>query len=192
MQKTSFLTLILLFAVALLAAYMATTSATTIQAFIRFFGLAGFMLLCVTLLIGPLMFLNPKEFGAFVEPRRAIGISAFFFVLMHFLLLLAYVFNWDIAIAFSLLPLQLGAIAFFIIIILTAISNDYAMRLLGPWWKRIQQFNYLIFVLSFAHFLMVSGFLMGNNVGNGELLMILLGIVVIALQVYVFVKRKTS
>ena len=95
MQKPSWLFLLLLCGVALIGAYQSLFQIGAATSYVRFFALAGYFLLCVTLIIGPLTVLWPKEFAAYVEPRRAVGISCFVFAIIHGLLVLGPRWGWN-------------------------------------------------------------------------------------------------
>ncbi len=191
MQKSSMLFFLLLVSLALLGGYYATLEGQPAQILIRFMGVSAFLLLCVSLMIGPLFVFRPKEFAQLVEPRRAVGLSAFVFVLVHGLLVTALYFGWNIEIMLGFLPLQIGAAAAIILLVIAAVSNDFALARLGPWWKRIQQLNYIAFVLSMFHFLAQSGITTGARPTNiAEYALLALGALVIVMQVAGFIVRK--
>ena len=190
MQKTSSLfTLIILAIVSLLSYFMAVTGPNAF--FTQFSGLAAFMLLCISLIIGPLVVLNPKVFAPLLEPRRSIGIITFFFVLVHFLSVLIWGLQWNFLLIFSFPFLALGLFAAFIISILFLTSNDYSMRLLGRYWKFIHRFNYIAFILAFTHFVMQVYLRSGTKFTIIEIVMVALGVVTIILQIMGFMKRRS-
>ena len=190
MQKTTNLfTLIILAIVSLLSYFMAVNTPTTF--FTQFSGLTAFMLLCITLIIGPLVVLNPKVFAPLLEPRRSIGIITFVFVLIHFFSVLIWGFQWNFLLIFNFPPIVIGFFAAVLMSLLFLTSNDYSMRKLGKWWKRIHRLNYIIFILAFIHFVWMSGILLGfDQLNIVEFIMMILGIITIILQVSGFVKRK--
>jgi len=158
MQKNSLLFLIVLPALGLLACYQALFPVPAQTAVIRFLGLASFFLLCVSLLIGPAAVLWPQRFVALVEPRRAIGMLAAVFALLHFSLIAILVFGWNISLVFSFIPLLVGMAALLLLLALAAISNDFSLHKLGlPTWKAIQRFAYLAFILSFKSAIELTG-----------------------------------
>jgi len=202
MNRASALFLVLLGIIAMLAFYQAFFPLPTSTSFIRFFGLSGFFLLCITLIIGPLSVLWPKAYAVLIEPRRATGIAAFVFILAHFLLVLITVFGFNLAFIFSDHSNITAFLAFLILIALTITSNDFSIRALGAGnWKNVQRLTYIVFVLSFAHFLLkVNGLAIQNIRGItvynlAQLGLIALGIITILLQLagfYVRIKRKAS
>ncbi|MDO8339794.1 MAG: hypothetical protein Q7T16_04005 [Candidatus Burarchaeum sp.] len=202
MNRASALFLLLLCSVALLAFYQALFPLPTSTSFIRFLGLSGFFLLCITLIIGPLSVLWPKAYAVLIEPRRATGIASFVFLLAHFLLVLTTVFSFNLAFIFSVHSNLTAFLAFLILIALTLTSNDFSIRVLGAGnWKNFQRLTYLAFVLAFAHFLLkVEGLAIQNIRGTtvynlAQLALIALGIITILLQLagfYVRIKRKAA
>jgi len=196
MNKTSFLFLLLIGAVILLGAYNSLFPVPASTAFIRFFGLSAFMLLCVSLIIGPLALIWPATFAQLIEPRRAIGITTFVFVLLHLVLLALARFDSDfVATLFSTNPIVTVS-ATVLLLALTLTSSDSAVKVLGAGlWKNIQRFNYLAFVLSFTHFILLSNGLFTNVrgvmfVNISEVAMVALGIVTVLLQAAGFITRK--
>jgi sulfoxide reductase heme-binding subunit YedZ len=188
MQKTSQLFWFLLIGLALLAFYQAFFPVPAVTAFERFFGLAAFFLLCVSLLIGPLMVLWPQRFAAWVEPRRAVGLSAFVFLLGHFLLVGIHFFGGDFSRVFSLFQYGIAFIAFLVFLALALTSSDWAVKKMGgiPW-KTLQRLAYLAFLFSLIHFLLdTNGLFVPVNsvvfVNLAELLLLLLALATIVLQ----------
>jgi DMSO/TMAO reductase YedYZ heme-binding membrane subunit len=188
MKKSSGILLALLSAVALATGFIAYTNQGELT---RPLGMAALVLLCFSLMIGPLAVIWPKRFGLLVEPRRAIGIATFLFVLVHLTLAYAFTFRWNVFGALRLPQIQLGAIAASILFVLAFLSNDFALKKLGKWWKRIQQFNYLAFVFAFGHFWYQSHLIRGfNRVGFLDLAVLGLGLMAVVLQIAGFFTRK--
>ena len=196
MQKPSFLFLLILGAVALLGAYQALFPIPAMTSFVRFFALTAYLLLCVSLLIGPLTVFWPKAFGQIIEPRRAVGISCFVFVAVHGLLVIGPRYGWDLSPLVSNLGLAATIPATLVLLALTLTSSDYAVKALGPvLWKNVQRFNYLAFALSSAHFILQSNglFLDVNGktfINIAEAALLLLGAAVVLLQVAGFFERR--
>ncbi len=196
MNKSSFLFLLLIGAMILLGAYNSLFPVPASTAFIRFFGLSAFMLLCVSLIIGPLALLWPATFAQLIEPRRAIGITSFVFVLLHLFILALARFDSDFAAALLSTNPVVTVTATALLFLLTITSSDFAVKTLGAGlWKNVQRFNYLAFVLSFAHFILFSNGLFINVRGTmfvnlAEAALALLGIVTILLQIAGFITRK--
>lgn len=197
MQKISFLFLLLVIGIALIGIYEAFSGSVASVSFVRFFALSGFFLLCLSLIIGPLVVFWPKEYATLIEPRRAVGLLAFFFTAFHVILVMSLYLNWQIALVISQLSLLIAVPAVLILLVLALTSNDFAVRKLGMiWWKRIQIFNYLAFILVFVHFIMNANGLFvrtetGLFINFAEVGLVLLGIVTVGLQIAGFLMRKS-
>lgn len=196
MKKTSWLLLITIFALALLAAYNGTLEQNGARTAIRFLALGGFFLLCLSLIMGPLAVLWPKMFIELIESRRAVGIGAFIFLSLHFILAFSLYFGWNFGFVTSDFALVLATPGMLILFALTITSCDWAIQKLGMKnWKRVQYFIYLLFAISFAHFLLkASGpaFLPAPFPAwnLAEATMVLLGIMAIILQIAGFLERQ--
>lgn len=193
MKKTSFIFLLLVLGIAAIAGLTALSRAPAPGTMmVRFLGLSAFFLLCASLLIGPTIIFFPS-WGELAEPRRAVGISAFVFVLAHLLIVAALYFNLDIAMMATQVPIIIGAAAALILLALASTSSDMAVKTLGPKnWKLVQQFNYLAFLLSFIHFFLEIKGLHGGSIAPAEITMLALGVVVVILQIAGFLKRMTK
>lgn len=198
MNKASLLYLILFGAIALIGAYEALFPLPAPTAFTRFFALSAYLLLCVSLMIGPLVVLRPKEFVQLMEPRRAVGIACFIFVLLHVLLAVSIGFGGNIGVLFYGANMWVATLATLILLALTLTSSDYAIRKLGPAaWKNIQRLNYLAFALASLHFISYATGLFVNVNGNmfvnaAEVSFLLLGVLTVILQVAGFAARRKS
>ena len=76
--------------------------------------------------------------------RRQFGITVFLLALAHYLLLrllpiAAGIFPFSLPVGFEVF----GSLALFILFALFVTSNNYSMRKLGPWWKRLHRFVYV-------------------------------------------------
>jgi len=196
MQKASFLYLLIVIALALLGAYHAVAVPSSLTAFIRFSALAAYMLICITLLIGPLTLLWPKSFAQIVEPRRAIGISSSLFVLLHAGLYIAMRLGWSFDYLWGFPMVVTATPALILLFMLTITSADFAIKTLGAGlWKSVQRLNYLAFILVSAHFLLKSNGLprisaSGQGINLAELAMVLLGLATIIFQFWGFLARR--
>jgi|WetSurMetagenome_2_1015567.scaffolds.fasta_scaffold55722_3 DMSO/TMAO reductase YedYZ heme-binding membrane subunit len=196
MQKSSWLFLLLICAVALLGAYQALFPIPASTSYIRFFALSAYLLLCVSLMIGPLTVLYPQTFAQTVEPRRAVGIACFVFAILHGILVIWLKWDWGLA----PLLVSLGSLATIpatlILLALTLTSSDYAIKKMGPaLWKNVQRFNYLAFAFSSVHFILLANglFVQVNGktfVNIAEVALLLLGIATIGLQLAGFFSRR--
>jgi methionine sulfoxide reductase heme-binding subunit len=137
---------------------------------VRFYGLTAIAFLYVALLATPLTLALPTFplRAIYIKARRAIGVSAFFFGLLHgsiafFILLggfpgLPYLPNrYLLAISFS-------ATGLVILSLLTATSFDAAVRYLGTRWKPLHRFVYLAGTLILFHALLLGTHL--SNLAN--------------------------
>lgn len=75
--------------------------------------------------------------------RRQLGIMVFLLALMHYMLLrflpiAAGIFPFSLPVGFEIF----GSLALFLLFALFVTSNNYSMRKLGLWWKRLHRFVY--------------------------------------------------
>lgn len=196
MQKPSWLFLLLLLGVALIGAYQSLFQIDAMTSYIRFFALAGYFLLCVSLIIGPLVAIWPKEFAQYVEPRRAVGIACFVFAVIHGLLVLGPRWGWDFGFLLAG-PGSMSTIpATLILLALALTSSDYAIKVMGPaLWKNVQRFNYFAFIFSSVHFVLLANglFVQVNGrtfVNIAEAALLCLGIATVVLQAAGFATRR--
>ncbi len=164
---------------------------------IRFFAVSGFLLLCVSLIIGPLVTFFPKKFAPLLKERRAVGVIAFILILAHFALVFALAYNYNLVFLFSIFSIVIAVPAMIILFLLACTSFDKAIRKMGfSKWKLLQRFNYIAFILSFVHFvlnlngyfvLLPSGLVFVNI---AEVLLIILGVITIILQIAGFFKKR--
>lgn len=118
-------------------------------------GLIGLQLMVAVLAVSPLRRLTGINLLRF---RRAIGVLAFAFVLMHFLiwLLLDLQLNWrQIGTDLTKRPfIILGFAAFLLLIPLAVTSNNWSVRRLGgAAWRRLHWLTYPAAVLGALHYL---------------------------------------
>ncbi|MDP3897704.1 MAG: ferric reductase-like transmembrane domain-containing protein [Mesorhizobium sp.] len=126
---------------------------------IRPTGEFGAMLLIAALAISPLQTILPN--AAWVawlrHRRRDIGLAAFLYTLLHLIVFSASIgrLDWIVqGIAFA--SMWTGWLAFGLLAAVAAISNEGAMRRLGPWWKRVQRLAYPAALLTLAHWLLLT------------------------------------
>ena len=96
-----------------------------------------------------------------IKFRRAIGLIAFFYVLLHLLAWLVLDMNllWgQIAADIAKRPyITIGMVAFVLLIPLALTSSDRVIRRIGPHnWRRIHRLIYAIVLLAGLHFVMVG------------------------------------
>ncbi|SFE36677.1 protein-methionine-sulfoxide reductase heme-binding subunit MsrQ [Roseivivax sediminis] len=91
--------------------------------------------------------------------RRALGILAFSYVLLHLLVWLAL----DVQIPAQIWAdiakrpyITVGMAGFVLLLPLVATSNDRAVRWLGPRWRRLHRLTYLAVLLGAIHYVMLA------------------------------------
>jgi len=190
MKATKKMWIITIIAIILLATYSLLFPLPPQTMLIRFFALSGFLLLCLSLLIGPLATILPKIFCKLISARKWVGIWAFVFIFIHFLLVFIYSYYLDAALLLSSPQIALALIATILLALLTITSINKIVQKLGyTKWKTIQRLAYIAFTFSFIHFLMDTNGLfikLPNNttfLNLAETLMILLGVMTILLQI---------
>lgn len=115
------------------------------------------ILLYITLLATPLtqQFPNLPYRILYIKARRAIGVSAFFYGLMHgsisFFVVLGGWSGLGELPALGIFAVTASSLALLILALLAATSFDYMARLLGPRWKILHRFVYIAAVLIVFH-----------------------------------------
>ncbi len=125
---------------------------------------ASYILLCMTLILGPLVKIVPPL--RFLLPwRRELGIAFVVAALLHVTIYTAH-FRWDVFRFFTETSQQgdatlldnafsisnwLGLLALSYAVVLAITSNDIAQNILGRGWKFLQQQSYTLFVLVAVH-----------------------------------------
>ncbi len=84
--------------------------------------------------------------------RRQLGITVFLLALAHYMLLrllpiAAGIFPFSLPVGFEIF----GSLALFILFALFLTSNNYSMKKLGHWWKRLHRFVYLAVEILVLH-----------------------------------------
>ncbi|MCY3885068.1 MAG: ferric reductase-like transmembrane domain-containing protein [Gammaproteobacteria bacterium] len=116
-------------------------------------------LLIVTLAITPARRLFPKirALRWFVARRRDLGIATFLYAAMHTLAYLVKKSNFKVILSeASEIGVLLGWLAFVVILLLAATSNDYSVRRLGPHWKTLHRYVYGAALLTFLHWILTA------------------------------------
>lgn len=134
--------------------------------------------LYLALLAGPLtkLFIWFPMRAQYIKARRAIGVSAFFFALLH-----ARFAFFDLLGGFSSLPtfngtyliaITLSSIALLILTLMAATSFDYMVKKLTfPKWKMLHRFVYVA-----ALFILIHAILIGSRFQEFLIIRILLGV----------------
>lgn len=94
-----------------------------------------------------------------IKHRRAIGVSAFFLVLVHLLvwLLLDVQSLERIWVDIVKRPyITIGMIAFVLMLPLGVSSNNWSVRKLGPLWRKLHKLTYIVAILGAVHLVMVA------------------------------------
>lgn len=110
--------------------------------------------LIVALMATPLALLLPGWRGPrwLKRNRRALGVAAFGYSLLHTVLYLADKAGLDPVLAdLPKFSIWTGWVAFIVFVPLAVTSNDWFVRRMGLWWKRLQRGTYAAAVLTLAH-----------------------------------------
>ena len=128
----------------------------------QWYGIVSFILLYFTLLPSPLYAVFPRfpYKQIYVKARKALGVSAFFFALIHsYLGFFKFVGGfeglqfWSARFAWSLL---FGFIALVILTILAITSLKYFIQRLGKYWKLLLRSVYIVSILILVHSVTVT------------------------------------
>jgi methionine sulfoxide reductase heme-binding subunit len=120
-------------------------------------------LMIIAMALSPLVSLvGPKPWlNWLVQRRRAIGVAAFAYAVLHLIFYLIDMGNLgDIIAEFWALGIWTGWAAMLVFVPLALTSNDHSMRLLKAGWKRVQRLVYPAAILVLVHWIFVH-----NNVG---------------------------
>jgi len=135
-----------------------TLSANPIQTATVVTGRTAIYLLLVSLFCTPLN--NIFKMSVFIHIRKTVGLFAFYYSLVHFLIFL--VIDYELNLAW-ILPelaqkpfLQIGIAALILLLLLAVTSLQTIKISLGIWWKRIHSFVYLIASLIIVHVALAS------------------------------------
>jgi len=126
-----------------------------INALERVLGETGLKLLLVGLAITPL-----RRFAGInlLRFRRAIGVTAFAYIVVHLTVWLVLDLQSFARIWSDILKrpyITIGMVAFTLMIPLAVTSNNLSLRKLGPLWRKLHKLTYIIVVLGGIHFVMV-------------------------------------
>ncbi|MDO8625084.1 MAG: ferric reductase-like transmembrane domain-containing protein [Candidatus Diapherotrites archaeon] len=122
------------------------------------FGFVSFIFISLALAVTPIKTLFPKfPFNAsLVYARRAMGVSAFAFALVHAAANFVFLFDAKISAymdfnAVNEQALVASSLAFTILLAMTATSTDWAVRKLGKRWNTLHKSIYLAYPLIIYH-----------------------------------------
>jgi len=145
----------------------------------------------VSLILGPLAVIDSK-YASLIEPRRAVGLAAFFFAVFHITLVSGIYFSWQPLAALAFLPNIVAVPAAFVLLLAAITASDFAVQKMGmKTWKTVQRLVYIGFAFVLAHVLLVTNG--AGSLGPLQICLLALAVAAIALQFYGFYlmrKRK--
>ncbi len=115
-------------------------------------------LIIAALMLTPLSMLLPRQGWVkwLLRRRRALGVAAFGYALLHLLFyLLEMATLASILAEIGALGIWTGWVAFLLMVPLALTSNDAAMRALKAGWKRLQRLAYPAALLTLVHWMFV-------------------------------------
>jgi len=135
-----------------------TLSANPIQTVTGITGRTAIYLLLVSLFCTPLN--NILKMSVFIQIRKTVGLFAFYYSLVHFLIF--SVIDYELNLSW-ILPeltqkpfLQIGIAALTLLVLLALTSLKTIKNTLGIWWKRIHRLVYIITALIIVHITLAS------------------------------------
>ena len=119
----------------------------------RYTARVAFPLFLLTYLASSLFTLSPNARSeALVRTRRQWGLSFALAHIIHLGALISFyrISGWEV----SGVTLSGGGLAYVMLALMAATSNDWSMRRLGRWWKRLHSFgiHWLWFIFTFTYF----------------------------------------
>ena len=165
----------------------------------QFLGRAALNMLVVALAVTPII--TVTGWKKLSRHRRALGLYAFFYALLHFLTFAVVDYGLDFREIFRLTTekpfIILGTLAGFILLVLAITSFKYWMKLLGKNWKKLHKAVYLVGVLVIIHYAMaVKGSVttLSGDVGRpilmGSIVFILLVLRIPPIKQWIINSRK--
>lgn len=136
------------------------------------FGYLSFLFLCLALVVTPVMKIWPRFAlnGTLYMARRAFGVSAFVFALVHYFQMIFVGFGGDVAAVYSFAfggnwPILAGILALFIFFLLAVTSFDFAVKKLGKRWFTLHKLVYLAYP-----FIVYHAYSIGVDFMNGQIM----------------------
>ena len=120
-------------------------------------------LMIIAIAISPLIsLLGPRKWLQWMaERRRALGVAAFAYALLHLVFYIIDMGNVADMVAEALAPgIWTGWAAFILMMVPALLSNDRSMRALKAQWKQLQRLVYPAAILTLLHWIWVH-----NNLG---------------------------
>ena len=128
--------------------------ANPIEELIHSLGKWGLKFLLITLAVTPVRKLTGWNW--LMRLRRMLGLFAFFYVLLHFLVYAGLDQRFEFAVILEDIAerpyITIGMIALLLLLPLAATSTNGMMRRLGKRWKKLHRLVYLIAILGVWHF----------------------------------------
>ncbi|MBT8047465.1 MAG: sulfoxide reductase heme-binding subunit YedZ [Xanthomonadales bacterium] len=128
--------------------------ANPVEELIHRFGIWGLNFLMITLAVTPLRFMTGKNW--LIRFRRMLGLFAFFYVLMHFLVYAGLDQGFDLSVILEDVVerpyITVGFTALLLLIPLAVTSTNRMMKRLGRRWQKLHRLVYPIAVLAVWHF----------------------------------------
>lgn len=135
--------------------FQGTLGANPVEAILHDFGLWSVRLLLLTLCMTPLQL--QFGWGAAAKLRRMLGLFAFFYALLHFVVWLVLDQQLDMSDALSDIIekkyITVGMVALVGLLVLAVTSNRWSVRKLGVRWKALHRVVYPLAVLTIVHYL---------------------------------------
>jgi sulfoxide reductase heme-binding subunit YedZ len=126
-----------------------------IQEITTYTGRTALILLILSLACTPINVLF--GFRQIIRVRRALGLYAFMYIVLHFLTFVGWDYGFDLALLgpaiFDQRFVLAGFAAFLLLLPLAITSTQSWRKRLGKNWKRLQRLVYLVNVLAILHFL---------------------------------------
>jgi len=128
--------------------------ANPVEELIHRFGIWGLNFLLITLAVTPLRELTGKS--GLLRFRRMLGLFAFFYVLMHFLVYVGLDQRFDFSHILEDIVerpyITIGFTALLLLVPLAVTSTNAMMKRLGRRWRKLHRLVYLIGILGVWHF----------------------------------------
>lgn len=145
-------------------------------------GEAAALLMFAAMAIGPMVSLlgpGPRLMQWLMRRRRNIGVAAFCYAVLHLGLYVVDMGSLDFILAELGAPgIWTGWLAFILMALPAAASNDWSMRLLRRRWKPVQRLLYVVVVLTIIHWgLLMYGW--AEPLVHAAPMLLLYGVVVI-------------
>lgn len=128
--------------------------ANPVETLLHRLGIWGLNFLLITLAVTPLRFITGKNW--LIRFRRMLGLFAFFYVLMHFMVYAGLDQRFDLQAIFEDIAerpyITIGFAALLLLVPLAITSTNGMMRRLGRRWQKLHRLVYLVAMLGVWHF----------------------------------------